>query len=205
MRIIGLTGGIGSGKSTVAAMLQDHGIPVVDADEVARKIVAPGQSALAELAKAFGKEIIDQQGHLNRAELARRAFATSEKTQLLNSITHPAIKTEVERQFSQLEDVGFKMAIYDMPLLIEQGLHKQMDITVVVDVDAEERVRRLVDKRGLDESDVRNRIARQIDDETRLAAADIVIDNNGTLENLTTQVHALAARLTELTGLTEQN
>ncbi|SES18977.1 dephospho-CoA kinase [Corynebacterium cystitidis] len=205
MRIIGLTGGIGSGKSTVAAMLQDHGIPVVDADEVARKIVAPGQSALAELAKAFGKEIIDQQGHLNRAELARRAFTTSEKTQLLNSITHPAIKAEVKRQFSQLEDAGFKMAIYDMPLLIEQGLHKQMDLTVVVDVDAEERVRRLVDKRGLDESDVRNRIARQIDDETRLAAADIVIDNNGTLENLNTQVHALAARLTELTGLTERN
>lgn len=196
MRIIGLTGGIGSGKSTVAEMLRERGIPVVDADQVSREIVEPGQPALKELASAFGDEILTDAGDLNRAALAKKAFSSQEHTELLNSITHPAIKEAVRRRFSELENAGHNVAVYDMPLLIEQGLHEQVDLTIVVDVDAEERVRRLVDKRGLDEADARNRIARQIDDDTRKSVADVIIDNNGALEELETQVDALLTRLT---------
>lgn len=196
MRIIGLTGGIGSGKSTVAEMLRERGIPVVDADQVSREIVEPGQPALKELASAFGDEILTDAGDLNRAALAKKAFSSQENTDLLNSITHPAIRAEVRSQFAQLEEAGHKAAVYDMPLLIEQGLNEQVDLTIVVDVDAEERVRRLVDKRGLDEADARNRIARQIDDDTRKSVADVIIDNNGALEELETQVDALLTRLT---------
>lgn len=196
MRIIGLTGGIGSGKSTVAEMLRERGIPVVDADQVSREIVEPGQPALKELASAFGDEILTDAGDLNRAALAKKAFSSQENTDLLNSITHPAIRAEVRSRFAQLEEAGHKAAVYDMPLLIEQGLNEQVDLTIVVDVDAEERVRRLVDKRGLDEADARNRIARQIDDDTRKSVADVIIDNNGALEELETQVDALLTRLT---------
>lgn len=196
MRIIGLTGGIGSGKSTVAKMLREQGIPVVDADQVSREIVEPGQPALRGLAAAFGTEILTESGELNRAALARKAFSSQENTELLNSITHPAIKEEVRQRFAQLEDGGHKVAVYDMPLLIEQGLHEHVDLTVVVDVEADERVRRLVDKRGLDEADARNRIARQIDDDKRKSVADVIIDNNGSLEDLETQAEALIKRLT---------
>lgn len=186
---IGLTGGIGSGKSTVARMLEAAGFPVVDADQVARDNMAPGSLVLAQVADAFGGDIIGPDGALDRAELARRAFVSEEQTQRLNAITHPAIRRESDRRFAELERQGAQAAVYDMPLLIELGLDQQMDLTVVVDVDAEERVRRLVDKRGLDEADARNRIERQIGDSERRAKADIVIDNNGPLEALEPQVN----------------
>ncbi|QPK84117.1 dephospho-CoA kinase [Corynebacterium qintianiae] len=188
---IGLTGGIGSGKSTVAAMLRDAGYPVVDADQVARDNMEPGSSVLQEVAEVFGTDILDDNGVLDRAELARRAFSSEEQTQKLNGITHPAIRRESERRLAQFEKEGARAAVYDMPLLIELGLDESMDVTVVVDADAEERVRRLVRSRGLEEQDARNRIARQIDDATRKARADVVIDNNGPLTELEPQVNEL--------------
>ena len=132
---------------------------------------------------------------LNRGELARRAFATTEDTQRLNAITHPAIRAESERRFAAAEEAGEQAVIYDMPLLVDLGLNQDMDLTVVVDVDKEERIRRLVDTRGLDEADARARMAQQIDDATRLAAADVVIDNNGPLEALEPQVAALIQKI----------
>lgn len=195
MKRVGLTGGIGSGKSTVAKRLAEAGFTVVDADQIARDIMEPGSPVLEQVAQAFGSDVIAQDGSLDRAELARRAFASREQTAKLNSITHPAIREESKRRFAQAEAAGAKVAVYDMPLLVDLGLHEDMDLTVVVDVDAEERVRRLVVSRGLDESDARARIAQQVDDATRLAAADVVIDNNGPLENLEPQVRELVEKL----------
>ena len=188
---IGLTGGIGSGKSSVAALLRERGFVVVDADRIARDVLQPGSDALKEVAAAFGDDLVDASGVLNRKLLAQRAFVSEEQTQKLNSITHPAIRKESSRQFDAAEAEGARVAVYDMPLLVELGLHRQMDFTVVVDVSEEERVRRLVQLRGLSEADARSRIARQIDDDDRLAAADYVIDNNGPLSELAPQVDAL--------------
>ena len=188
---IGLTGGIGSGKSTVADLLASEGFLIVDADQVARDIVEPGQPALAELAEAFGQDILKPDGTLDRAGLAAKAFVSEEQTALLNAITHPRIAEESARRLNEAEAQGAKVAVYDMPLLVEKGLDRKMDLVVVVDVDVEERVRRLVEKRGLTEDDVRRRIASQVPDDVRLKAADIVVDNNGTLEDL----HAEASKL----------
>lgn len=184
MKLIGLTGGIGSGKSTVATLCRERGWRVVDADGIARDVVKPGRPALAELEAAFGEDILLADGSLNRKELARRAFADKEHTELLNSITHPRIQAETQRQFEEAREEGYDFAVYDMPLLVDNGLDKDMDYVIVVDVAVEERVRRLVASRGLEEDDARRRIAAQVTDEVRLAAATHVIDNNGTLEQL---------------------
>ena len=195
MLLIGLTGGIGSGKSTVAAMLRDQGIRVVDADQIAREVVEPGQPALAELVEVFGQGILNDDGTLNRQELANRAFATEEATNALNAITHPRIEQETQRQFDLAAAEKENFLVYDMPLLVERGLHEEMDMVIVVHTDIEERVRRLVEHRGLDEDDVRRRMSHQVDDVTRLASADVLIDNNGSVDHLRKQVDDFLATL----------
>ncbi|MDK8898621.1 MULTISPECIES: dephospho-CoA kinase [Corynebacterium] len=195
MKLIGLTGGIGSGKSTVAQLLVRHGWELVDADQIARDIVEPGQPALAELAQAFGDDILQEDGSLDRGLLASRAFASREKTAVLNSITHPRINEETQARFDAARQAGADFVVYDMPLLVDKGLHKDMDATIVVDVDAEERVRRLVAYRGLDEEDARRRIAAQIPDDVRRAVADFIIDNNGPREALDEQVEGVVEKL----------
>lgn len=195
MLLIGLTGGIGSGKSTVAAMLRDQGIRVVDADQIAREVVEPGQPALAELVEVFGQDILNDDGSLNRQELANRAFATEEATNALNAITHPRIEQETQRQFDLAAAEKENLLVYDMPLLVERGLHEEMDMVIVVHTDIEERVRRLVEHRGLDEDDVRRRMSHQVDDVTRLASADVLIDNNGSVDHLRKQVDDFLATL----------
>lgn len=193
MKIIGLTGGIGSGKSTVAQAFVDQGYPLVDADQVAREVVEPGQPALHELADVFGADILDESGALNRGLLALRAFVDKEQTAKLNGITHPRIQQRRDELFAHYRDEGHEAVIYDMPLLVDTGQDKDMDFVLVVDVDADERVRRLVEFRGLDEADARRRIKAQVPDDVRLAAADRVIDNNGPLEDLKPQVSQLIA------------
>ena len=195
MKLIGLTGGIGSGKSTVAQLLVRHGWELVDADQIARDIVEPGQPALAELAQAFGEDILQEDGSLDRGLLASRAFSSREKTAVLNSITHPRIHEETQARFDAARRAGADFVVYDMPLLVDKGLHKDMDATIVVDVDAEERVRRLVAYRGLDEEDARRRIAAQIPDDVRRAAADFIIDKNGPREALGEQVEGGGEKL----------
>ena len=195
MKLIGLTGGIGSGISTVAQLLVEQGWALVDADRIARDIVEPGQPALAELAEAFGEDILRADGSLDRGLLASRAFASREKTDLLNSITHPRIHEETQARFAAARRAGEEFVVYDMPLLVDNGLHKDMDATIVVDVDVEERVRRLVEFRGLEEDDARRRIAAQIPDDVRRAAADVLIDNNGPREALDAQVAAAVEEL----------
>lgn len=191
---IGLTGGIGSGKSTVSSRLAELGAFIVDADLVAREIVEPGQPALAELAEAFDG-VLNPDGTLNRAELARQAFATPEATEKLNAITHPRIRARTEELFKQGRESGAQVLVYDMPLLIENGEVDKVDHVLVVDAPDELRIDRLVQHRGLDEDDARRRIAAQIDRETRLNAADTVLDNSGTVEQLLEQVDGFWGRL----------
>ena len=195
MKIIGLTGGIGSGKTSVADLLRSHGLPVIDADQLARDVVEPGQPALAELADAFGADILHADGTLNRGELAARAFASEDATQRLNDITHPRIMALRDELIDDARDDGEPAVIYDMPLLVEKGQHEDMDLVVVVHVDVEKRIERLVNGRGLDEADVRRRIAAQATDEERLAVADVIIDNNGPREKLEPQVQALVDQI----------
>lgn len=194
MITIGLTGGIGSGKSTVSSRLAELGAFIVDADLVAREIVEPGQPALAELAEAFDG-VLNPDGTLNRAELARQAFATPEATEKLNAITHPRIRARTEELFKQGRESGTQVLVYDMPLLIENGEVDKVDHVLVVDAPDELRIDRLVQHRGLDEDDARRRIAAQIDRETRLNAADTVLDNSGTVEQLLEQVDRFWAGL----------
>lgn len=198
MNIIGLTGGIGSGKTTVAKMLVDAGLTVVDADQLAREVVEPGMPALAELAAEFGDDIIGDNGALRRHVLAERAFVSREKTDRLNAITHPAIARLKKERFSAAERAGEAAVVYDMPLLVEQGLHQDMDLTVVVHTDRDVRLERLQNSRGLSAEDARRRMDAQIDDATRLAAADVVIDNSGPLEELDPQVEKLVNRIRAL-------
>ena len=187
MFLIGLTGGIGSGKTTVATRLKALGARIVDADKIAREIVEPGEPALAELAEAFDG-VLNADGTLNRAELARQAFAAPDATEKLNSITHPRIRERTLNRFAQARTDGVPVLVYDMPLLIENGEYKKMDHVLVVDAADEIRIDRLVNSRGLDEEDARRRIAAQISREERLAAADSVVDNSGTRDQLLQQV-----------------
>lgn len=195
MKIIGLTGGIGSGKTSVADLLRSHGLPVIDADQLARDIVEPGQPALAELAAAFGTDILHGNGTLNRAELAARAFADEESIERLNAITHPRIMALRDELIDAARTAGEPAVIYDMPLLVEKGQHTDMDLVAVVHVDVDKRIERMVTGRGLEEGDVRRRMAAQATDDERLAVADVVIDNNGPREKLEPQAQALVDRI----------
>jgi dephospho-CoA kinase len=194
MYIIGLTGGIGSGKSTVSARLAELGATVVDADLISREVVEPGEPALAELGETFDG-VLKADGTLDRAELARQAFSSPEGTAKLNAITHPRIRERTVRQFREAAEAGARYLVYDMPLLIENKETDKVQTVLVVDAPDELRIHRLVDQRGLDEADARRRIAAQIDRETRLAAADTVLDNSGTREDLLAQVDAFWAGL----------
>lgn len=191
MKIIGLTGGIGSGKSTVAQLFAEEGFPLIDADVIAREVVAAGQPALQELADVFGADILEPSGELNRQLLAQRAFVDRETTDKLNAITHPRIQQRTQELFDEYRAKGVEAVIYDMPLLVDNGLDRAMDWVIVVDVAADERVRRVVEYRGLDEEDAQRRVKAQIPDGLRLAAADSVIDNNAAIENLKPQVDQL--------------
>ena len=193
---VGLTGGIGSGKSTVAQMLQARGAVVIDADAIARELVEPGEPALHALVDEFGDSIIAADGSLLRGRLASVAFATPDGTARLNAIMHPLIAAESRRRIDRAAEAGAHVVVYDMPLLLETGQRDVVDLVVVVDVPVETQVRRAVDLRGLEEADVRRRIEVQLSREERLAAADVVIDNSGSVIHTREQVDVLWARLT---------
>lgn len=190
---VGLTGGIGAGKSTVAALLTDHGAVVIDADAISRDLVRPGGTALVALVTEFGPRILQADGSLSRGELAALAFSDPRATTRLNAIMHPLIRAEAERLIAAQPDAA--LIVYDMPLLLETGQGDLVDLVVVVDVPEDTQVDRAVRLRGLDAADVERRMAVQVTRAERLAAADVVIDNSGDPAATARQVDELWHRL----------
>ena len=200
MLLVGLTGGIGAGKSTVSALLAEYGAVIVDADQIARDVQAPGSPVLDRMAERFGAHIIGDDGSLDRAAVAGIVFGDSDgaKSALadLNGIVHPAMQAEIERQIAAHADTD-QVVVLDFPLL---GENPRDDIaaTIVVDVPVDVAVERLVAFRGMDEHDARKRVASQIGRDERLARATHVVDNSGDLDQLRDEVGRLWCRLTEL-------
>ncbi|HLM04845.1 MAG TPA: dephospho-CoA kinase [Blastococcus sp.] len=182
---IGLTGGIGSGKSTVSALLAARGAVVVDADLIAREVVAPGSPGLAAVAEAFGAGVLTPDGALDRPALAAVVFADPEARARLDGIVHPLVRRRTAELVSAAP--ADAVVVNDVPLLVETGQAGSYDLVLVVEADVETRVVRLV-ARGLTAEDARARIAAQATDEQRRAAADVVLDNSGTPEQLAEQV-----------------
>jgi dephospho-CoA kinase len=193
MRFVGLTGGIGSGKSTVAAMLRDRGAIVLDADDFAREAVRPGTDALRRVAERFGPEVLAADGTLDRQELAAIVFADPDALGDLEAIVHPEVRRSIAEGVQDNIDTDNVVVLVN-PLLIEMGTHRDCDVVVVVSTSPETQVRRAV-TRGLTEDDVRARIAAQLPLEQRAAQADVLLDNEGTLEELEAQVDRLWDRL----------
>ncbi|AYF99070.1 dephospho-CoA kinase [Protaetiibacter intestinalis] len=202
--LVALTGGIASGKSTVAARLAQLGAVVVDADRVAREVVEPGTPALARIAEEFGPGVIADDGTLDRAALGAIIFGDDEARRLLNAITHPAVGERSRELFAAaLAEEPDAVVVYDVPLLVNErgeGRADEFDRVVAVSADEETRVRRLVELRGLDEAEARRRIAAQAPEAARLAIADHVVDANGTLEETLAQVDALWSSLRGVGG-----
>ncbi|MEU5761946.1 dephospho-CoA kinase [Nocardia sp. NPDC047648] len=174
---IGLTGGMGAGKSTVARALADLGAVVIDSDLIAREVVEPGTEGLAALVEAFGAGILAADGSLDRPALAAKAFGDDAARAKLNSITHPLVgKRTAELIAAAPADA---IVVQDIPLLVENGLAPLMNLVLIVDVDAETRIRRLMEFRGVAEADARARISAQATDEQRRAVADVLLDNSG--------------------------
>ncbi len=195
---VGLTGGIGSGKSTVSTLLADRGAVVIDYDKLAREVVEVGTPGLAAIVERFGAGVLLPDGSLDRPALGAIVFGDQDARLDLESITHPAIG---KLAWARDEDASEgSVVVHDHPLLVEAGLANFMDLVVVVDVPEDVQVERLVRLRGMAEDDARARIAAQASRENRRAAADVVIDNSGTPEDLAAAVDDLWARLTQQRG-----
>jgi dephospho-CoA kinase len=189
MLTVGLTGGIGAGKSEVSRRLAEHGAVIIDSDLIAREVVEPGTRGLAEVVAAFGEGVLRPDGSLDRPALGAIVFGDADKLAVLNGIVHPLVR----RRSAELQAAAGPEAVVvnDVPLLVENGLQGLYEVVVVVDASDETRVRRLVGIRGMTEDEARARMAAQATREQRLAVADYVIDNDGPLDALDRQVDSL--------------
>lgn len=194
---IGLTGGIASGKTTVANLFAAHGIPIIDTDQIAREIVAPGQPALARVVEAFGHDVLDASGALDRRRLRTSVFADPAGRRRLEALLHPLILDEMARR-SAAAPGPYQILV--IPLLAETGRTEYVDRVLVVDCPVEVQVARLLDRDAENEQQARAMIAAQATREQRLALADDVIVNDGDLDALESEVEALDARYRELSG-----
>jgi dephospho-CoA kinase len=198
MYLIGLTGGIASGKSVVAQRLAERGAVVVDADVLAREVVEPGTPALAAIADRFGASVIAADGSLDRPALGAVIFSDPTERLALNAITHPAVWKRARELFAAAERADpDAIVVYDVPLLVEAAGDRPItfDLVVVVNASAETRMRRLVELRGLTESEARHRLSSQASDADRLAIADVVIESGGALDDTLAQADALYERV----------
>ncbi len=188
MILIGLTGGIGSGKSTVSARLAELGARVIDADAITREVQEPGTEVFAAIVERFGDGVVAEDGALDRAALAAKVFGDPEELKALTDIVHPAVGVTIAERMAEAAGTD-DVVVLDVPLLVESG-RDDMAALVVVDLDPEVAVQRLVEHRGFTEEDARARISRQASREDRLAKADKVLDNSGSVEDLLAQVDA---------------
>lgn len=186
--IIGLTGSIASGKSTVSKMLKNEGYPIIDADLVARLVVEPGTETLEQIRQAFGSEVISVDGTMNRAKVGEIIFNDPVSRKTLNDIIHPAIRQEMLKQRYELLEQGFKTIIMDIPLLFESRLQYLVDKILVVSVTEENQLKRLVERNGFTEQEARARINSQLPMSVKEDGADAVVYNNGSLEETSQQL-----------------
>ncbi|WP_328325508.1 MULTISPECIES: dephospho-CoA kinase [unclassified Streptomyces] len=195
---VGLTGGIGAGKSEVSRLLVSYGAVLIDADRIAREVVEPGTPGLAAVVEAFGESVLAGDGSLDRPALGSIVFADPDRLATLNSIVHPLVGA----RSAELEGLAQadSVVIHDVPLLTENGLAPLYDLVIVVDAAPETQLDRLVRLRGMQESEARARMAAQATREQRREIADILIDNDGPLDALEPQVRSVWAQLTERAG-----
>jgi dephospho-CoA kinase len=193
MKLIGLTGGIGSGKSTIARRLAEHGAVVIDADHVAREVVEPGQPALEAIFSSLGQDLRLPDGSLNRSELGSIVFTDKSKLKVLNSIVHPAVKARTMTLFSQAPQDA--VVVYDVPLLVEASVDYPFEEIIVASAPESVRVERLMEHRGMTEVEAASRIEAQAPEEDRLKIANHVIDTSGDISHTYSQVDALWEQL----------
>jgi dephospho-CoA kinase len=200
MLVIGLTGGIASGKTTISGRFSEHGVPVLDADRIARELVEPGQPALAEIVKIFGTQVLDPQGRLDRPALRRIVFADPKRRAELEGLLHPLVRRVMEQR---LQELAAPYCILSIPLLLESGMTDLVDRVLVVDLPERMQMDRMRVRDGLSERDARDVMSAQTTRDARLAAADDVIHNAGTLEDLLEQVDVLHQNYRELAGTSQ--
>ena len=186
MLTVGLTGGIGSGKSAVSRLLVECGAVLIDADRIAREVVAPGTPGLEAVVEAFGKEVLAADGSLDRPKLGSIVFADSDRLAVLNAIVHPLVGARSHAL--ETAAPADAVVVHDVPLLAENALAPRYDLVIVVDAAPETQLDRLVRLRGMTEADARARMAAQVSREQRLDIADVVIDNNGSVAQLRQRV-----------------
>lgn len=190
---IGLTGGIASGKSAVSSRMREAGAVVIDADALAREVVAPGTEGLKQVIGAFGEQLLTAEGALDRPALGRIVFNDEQALQQLNAIVHPLVRAEAERR--RAEAAADDVVVEDIPLLVESGQYERFDLVVVVQAPEDERIRRMVTDRGMSRQDACARMASQASDAQRAEVADVVLDNSGSLQELHAQVDELMSSL----------
>lgn len=193
--ILGVTGGIASGKSTVTEILASLGAAVVSADQLARQAVRPGTETLERLVRRFGPSILLPDGTLDRKALGSLVFADGTARKDLNAIVHPAIAALAEARLQELSGQGLPLIVYEAPLLFEAGAAERVDAVLVVRLDEDQQLRRLRERDGLDERAARARIASQMPQEEKVARADFLVDNSGSLQQTEEQVRRLFNRL----------
>ena len=191
MKVIGLTGGIGSGKSTVSNYLKDKKYLVIDADLIAREITEPGGKILDRLTEAFGKQFLDEEGRLKRQELGNYVFGDKEREKQLNDITHEEIIEEIKVRLHQAYNEGVKVAFLDIPLLFEVGMDTWCDDTWLTTCEEDVRIKRIMMRDGIDEEQVRERIESQMNDEKKHAKAGKILYNSGSKEELYQEIEEL--------------
>jgi dephospho-CoA kinase len=198
MLVVGLTGGIASGKSTVSRMFVDEGVPVICADELARDAVRPGSAALEEIRRTFGEQVLAEDGSLDRAAMARLVFQDKARRKLLESIIHPRVAEEQQKKLQRLEYEGHRMAIIDVPLLYESGWEKAFDLVIVVYVPRDIQEQRLMERDGISLEDARARLNAQMAIPEKKKRADRVIDNTRNKAHTLAQVKEILVQLKAL-------
>lgn len=189
--VIGLTGGIATGKSTVSNLLRSMGARIIDSDQIAREVVMPGKPAYLELVKYFGKESLLPDGSLNRKWIGGRVFSNPQARKRLEEITHPFIFEEIRKGIERAKEEGIRWIVLDAPLLFETGLDKAVDLTLLVDTDEKTQLARLMERDLLSKEEAEKRIASQLPLEVKRRKADYILPNHGSLEALRKEVEAM--------------